>query len=161
MYIYSKICGSIPRPPQALSHTWMWSGAMSTRVSTQTTHIQSKNLCLSTELEESGCRGASRDTDIDLCRILGQLSECTCKDCYCQGLKSPGKIRHQWQGCSASFPGKDISDGQMWVLQQHCSVLPVLGWGLKSWTRYIYIDIYGFFPSPLLLLSDGFIFLQS
>ena len=88
---------------------------------------------------------------------LWQLSEYTCKDCYCQGLKSPGKIRHQCQGCSASFPGQAMCDGQMWAWQKHCSLLPGLGWGLKSWSIYIY----GFFPRPFLLVSEGFFFLQS
>ena len=74
--------------------------------------------------------------------ILWQLSEYTCKDCYCQGLKSPGKIRHQCQGCSASFPGQAMCDGQMWAWQKHCSLLPGLGWGLKSWSICIYIYIY-------------------
>lgn len=126
---------------------------MNTHISTHTTHIQSENLCLSTERGRC-CDGASCNADIDVCRILWQLWV------YMQRLLLPGtevprEDQTQCQGCSVSFPEQGISDGQMLGLQQHCPSCPRLGAQVLD-----HIYIYGLFPSPLLLVSEEF-FLQS
>lgn len=64
-------------------------------------------------------------------------SECTCKDCYCQGLKSPGKIRLSARDALSPSLNKVSVMVKCWVCNS--TVLPVLGWGRKSWTIYIYM----------------------